>query len=199
MTLLDTTLPKILGACFYYHPTSETLKTLIPVLNQLNSLFPWPSPEQIHIIGTELSQTNPNQLEPDFTLLFEGPGHMPAPPWASVYLDEDNLLMGKTTLDYRFFLSQHGIDSLTKNTEPDDQFGLMLLAFTILLEQKNKSAAIQLLEQHLLPWAPRYLNCIRTVKTQSPFYHQLAQITTTYLNTLNTQLTLNIKPRQLHF
>lgn len=172
---------------------------LIPVLNELDTLFPWPAPAQIRTIGTKLSQTTPEQLEQDFAILFEGPGHMPAPPWASIYLEEDNLLMGKTTLDYRFFLSQHSIDSLTKNAEPDDHFGLMLLVFALLLEQGKQPAAIQLLEQYLLPWASRYLDCILAVQTQQPFYHQLATITSTYLSTLKTELALSPKSRQLYF
>ncbi len=38
--LLDTAVPRIIGACFYYSPKSEQVRPLIPLLIDIDKLFP---------------------------------------------------------------------------------------------------------------------------------------------------------------
>ncbi|CNH58025.1 TorD family cytoplasmic chaperone [Yersinia frederiksenii] len=162
MTLLDTTLPRILGACFYYPPQSATVQRLWPLLPQMADIFPWPNPAKIAHYCQQMPAISPEQLEYDFSVLFEGQGEMPAPPWGSVYLDKENILMGASTLQYREFLATLGLANQSTIHEPEDQFGLMLLAWVYLIEQhpvssqqsnnnQQDGAEIVLLTEHLLP------------------------------------------------
>lgn len=200
MTLLDTTLPRILGACFYYPPQSATVQHLWPLLPQMADIFPWSNPTKIADYCQQLPAISPEQLEYDFSVLFEGQGEMPAPPWGSVYLDKENILMGASTLQYREFLSTLGLVNQSTIHEPEDQFDLMLLAWVCLLEQQQPTdeAAIALLTEHLLPWAYRYLELVKNAQVEYPFYPLLAEITECYLKTLQAELGLFPQPYELY-
>ena len=190
--MIDTTLLRILGACFYYAPKTETLQNLLPVLPELPSLHSWDNADQVQQICSSFSQINPDDIAYDFSILFEGQGAMPAPPWGSVYLVHDNTVMGESTAAYRQFLMSKGLVTETGIREPEDQFGLMLMAISALAEQGEDEAIIVLLEQHLLPWAYRYLELVQKSKTEQPFYPNLAIITEQYLRAL--QQLLNLEP-----
>ena len=201
--LLNTTLPRILGACFYYPPQSDTVQRLWPLLPQIAELFPWSNPAKIARYCQQMPSIQPEQLEYDFSILFEGQGEMPAPPWGSVYLDKENILMGDSTLQYREFLSTFGLVNQSTIREPEDQFGLMLLAWVHLIEQQpvtklpSGEAALVLLTEHLLPWAYRYLELVSSSQTEHQVYPLLAKITECYLQTLQTELGLFTQPREL--
>lgn len=209
MTLLDTTLPRILGACFYYPPQSATVQRLWPLLPQMADIFPWPNPAKIAHYCQQMPAISPEQLEYDFSVLFEGQGEMPAPPWGSVYLDKENILMGASTLQYREFLATLGLANQSTIHEPEDQFGLMLLAWVYLIEQQPVSsqqsnnnqqdkAKIVLLTEHLLPWAYRYLELVKNAQVEYPVYPLLAAITECYLKTLQAELGLFPQPYELY-
>lgn len=201
--LLNTTLPRILGACFYYPPQSDTVQRLWPLLPQIAELFPWSNPAKIARYCQQMPSIQPEQLEYDFSILFEGQGEMPAPPWGSVYLDKENILMGDSTLQYREFLSTFGLVNQSTIREPEDQFGLMLLAWVHLIEQQpvtkhpSGEAALALLTEHLLPWAYRYLELVSSSQTEHQVCPLLAKITECYLKTLQTELGLFPQPREL--
>ena len=201
--LLNTTLPRILGACFYYPPQSDTVQRLWPLLPQIAEFFPWSNPAKIARYCQQMPSIQPEQLEYDFSILFEGQGEMPAPPWGSVYLDKENILMGDSTLQYREFLSTFGLVNQSTIREPEDQFGLMLLAWVHLIEQQpvtkppSGEAALVLLTEHLLPWAYRYLELVSGSQTEHQVYPLLAKITECYLQTLQTELGLFPQPREL--
>lgn len=211
-----TTLPRILGALFYSPPQSETARQLWPLLPQITEYFPWPDRLEIAQYCQQLHDINPEALEYDFSILFEGQGEMPAPPWGSVYLDKENCLMGASTLRYREFLAGLGLASQSVIREPEDQFGLMLLAWVYLLEQDStkqhpskqhaaeehlskqyaekqppSEAATTLLTEHLLPWAYRYLEFVKNAQTEHQVYPILAAICESYLKTLQTELKLH--------
>ncbi|RAX14158.1 TorD/DmsD family molecular chaperone [Photorhabdus bodei] len=188
--LLDTTVPRIIGACFYYSPKSEQVRPLIPLLIDIDKLFPWSNNRTIENLTKKLASFSVESLQYDYSILFEGQGVMPAPPWGSVYLDRENSLSGESTLAYREFLTKQNIVMSSKQREPEDQFGLMLLALVYILEQGHKPAARTLLEQHLLPWAYRYLELMQTTKLENDFYPILATIAIDYLKTLQTELKL---------
>lgn len=198
MTLLTTTLPRILGAFFYYPPQSETVQRLWPLLPQIAEIFPWPDLAEITHYCQRIPTLAPEKLEYDFSILFEGQGEMPAPPWGSVYLDKENSLMAASTLHYREFLSGLGLKSQSAIREPEDQFGLMLLAWVHLIEQQQCAAAIVLLTEHLLPWAYRYLELVKNAQVEHPVYPLLAEITECYLKTVQSELGLFPQPHELY-
>ena len=111
---------------------------------------------------------------------------MPVPPWGSVWLERDNLLMGDTTAEYQAFLQSQGMTFNSRQNEPEDQFGLMLLACCALLDAGKDAAVNQLLEVYLLPWGFRYLERLQS-NAVSPFYARLAVVTTRYLQEVQQQ------------
>ncbi|EJD6044062.1 molecular chaperone [Providencia rettgeri] len=189
--MIDTTLLRILGACFYYSPQSETLKNLFPVLPEIPTLYSWQDAEQIQELCTKLSAIQADEISYDYSILFEGQGSMPAPPWGSVYLEHDNTVMGESTAEYRNFLQSKGLVTNTGVREPEDQFGLIMMAISALAEQGQEAAITVLFEQHLLPWAYRYLALVQQSKTETLFYPCLAQITEIYLKSLQQELGLS--------
>ncbi len=193
--LTNTSIFRILGACFYYSPNSETINTLIPVLSDLPALADWNDLEKVTQLSASLSQYSPEQLSYDYSMLFEGQGEMPAPPWGSVYLDHENIVMGESTLAYRQFLAKNDLVSDTYLNEPEDQFGLMLMAIAALCEQTKIPAAVELLEQYLLPWAYRYLELVQNTALEHNFYVELASVAEQYLMTLQQEM--NLVPAKL--
>ena len=178
------TLAKLLGAFFYYSPNSETVKPLIDGLLHIDELASWTDDKlinkQCQILADQIQ--NPD-LDFQFSLLFEGQGSMPAPPWGSVYLDQEKLLMGESQERYRQFLQQNGLTLNSGMNEPEDQFGLMLMAFALLAEKKQLAAAKQLITDHLSIWSSIYLNRLKHNEI-SFFYQALAVIAEQYLQIL---------------
>lgn len=183
--LACATVAKVLGAFFYYSPNTQIVQPLINPLLHIDKLIDWQNPslisQQCQTLMTEISNTD---LDYQFSLLFEGQGDMPAPPWGSVYLDQEKLLMGESQERYRQFLQQHGITLNTGMNEPEDQFGLMLMAFAMLLDKNQPQAAWQLINQHLMIWSSNYLAKLKN-NGISQFYQALAVIVEQYLQMIS--------------
>ena len=191
-------LPRVLGTLFYYSPISEQASGVIASLRELPTLLDWQEPGLIEQAAQQMCAVDPEQLTYQFSLLFEGQGHMPAPPWGSVYLNQENLLLGETSLDYRRFLAEHQLALDTQLNEPDDQFGLMLLAMAYFMEAENDEAVETLLAVHLLPWAGRYLELVADVD-ETGFYRALAQVAKAFLGEVAAAYEVSAESRQLHF
>lgn len=113
-----------------------------------------------------LSESEFEALEIDYSRLFEGPGQVLAPPWESVYFNENRLTFQEETLAVRRWYRRFGLESLKVRKEPDDHVGLELsfLAYLIgktieALEQEGSAAAAyyleaqrQFLAEHLGKW-----------------------------------------------
>jgi putative dimethyl sulfoxide reductase chaperone len=182
--IASITLAKLLGAFFYYPPNSNVTAPLIQALLHINHLVKWPDPafidKQCNILTNHMDDP---ELNYQFSLLFEGQGTMPAPPWGSFYLDKEHLLLSESQAYYRKFLQQHGLTLNTGINEPEDQFGLMLMAYAILLENNNAVVAKQLINEHLMIWSSSYLKKLKQNRV-SPFYQALAEIVDQYLQML---------------
>ncbi|MEX3018288.1 molecular chaperone [Kluyvera sp. STS39-E] len=189
-------LPRILGSLFYYSPEKPEVKALMSCLPTLADLFPWCDREQLEVLCASWPLPDDASLAWQFSMLFEGQGEMPIPPWGSVWLEKDNLLMGETTADYRIFLQSQGMVFDARHNEPEDQFGLMLLAYSAMLEANNNAGADRLLEVYLLPWGCRYLERLQG-NGLSPFYAQLAVVTSRYLQDVVQQRGLDVVPKRL--
>ena len=118
-------MPRVIGSLFYYSPDSPQVNALIPQIESLSELFEWRDRVKIGQICQNIELPKEDQLIWQFSVLFEGQGEMVAPPWGSVYLDKDNLLMGDSTVAYRHFLATNGIAFVSDVCQPEDQFGLM--------------------------------------------------------------------------
>lgn len=185
---LNSSISKILGVLFYYPPSTDIARSVLPILPELSELLP----ESIEALLPQLTHIDPQSLTYDYSVLFEGQGTMPAPPWGSYYLDVDQLLMGESTLAFRNFLHANDLSLINEHQEPEDQFGLVLMALALLLDKNAIEQAKVLLSDCLLPWAFEYLQHVQNAPLEHNFYPTLAQMSEIYLRTL--QQTLNLKP-----
>ncbi|WPC75182.1 TorD/DmsD family molecular chaperone [Vibrio porteresiae] len=189
-------LPRLLGSLMYLSPSSETNQSLFEQLDVLTDVFPWHEEAQVKHLLDELIQTRVSATDYTFSVLFEGQGEMVAPPWGSVYQEKENIVMGESTGRWDLFVKTYGME-LTDKIEPNDQYGLMLWAMAALLEDGQEEAVVTLLEQHLLPWAYRYLELLAT-NQESAFYAALAQLNTLFLQQLEQQMALSPNVVQLY-
>ncbi len=180
---------KILGTLFYHQRGKAESVELVRSLVTENVL----QTETLHA----LTFLTDEQLERDFSVLFEGMGSMPVPPWGSVYLDKEQVLFGDSNTQYRLFLQQHSIELDSGQREPEDQFGLMLLACAYFLEQDQTQAACELLGEHLMPWGSTYLEQLRD-KAPNPFYQRLAADVSKWLNALIQQQHIEVVKKKIY-
>jgi TorA maturation chaperone TorD len=116
----------------------------------------------------------------DYTRLFEGPGHVEAPPWESVHLNVTGLTFQKETLAVRHWYHRFGLESVKLNNEPDDHVGLELSFLAFLLGKtlaasspdgasdaaRYLQAQEQFLAEHLGRWIDRWAELVdRHAKT----------------------------------
>lgn len=193
---------KILGSLFYFPISHENnmdaLSQIRQDVTQTDTGF--------GMLAAQAHQEDKEALALDFQQLFEGGDVMPAPPWGSVYLDREQVIFGDSTLKFREFLKRFGIDLQTGMREPEDQFGLILFVLATLseqLQQPEHSAEVklafangvtELLQDHLLPWAPSYLTQMRK-HAQTKSYQMLPELAEHWLNYL--QETLAITPTEM--
>ncbi len=133
-------------------------------------------------------------LQADFRQLYVGPGPMTAPPWESVYRNEEHLLFDSHTLKVREFYARHGMEFVHKNETPEDTMDIELEFMRILTErqimalEKGDATAERILvkeqqaflNQHLLIWAPRFARLTRH-KAQTAFYARLVDVLEAFL------------------
>lgn len=190
-------LPRILGTLFYYSPSSEEAKRVISQLSELPELLDWQNPSVIEEATEQMCFVEPAELPYQFSMLFEGQGAMAAAPWGSVYLDRENLLLGETAQAYRQFLKSQQVKLGTTLNEPEDQFGLMILAMAWFMETENDEAVEELLSTHLLPWSGRYLELLAKAD-ESGFYRALAVVAEAFLNEVADAYEVTAESRQLY-
>lgn len=120
------------------------------------------------------------EVEFAFNRLFVGPAALEAPPFSSVYLDAESLVMGKTTLDVREMYGALGLESPWKNNLPDDHISLELdaaLAMNHLALQEEQVEIQQLRKRFLLhmeAWIPMFAERILTAPSSHPAINHVA-------------------------
>lgn len=145
----------------------QGLKTLLPDL---------PQPESA------------DTLEFSFNRLFVGPNVPLAPPFASVYLEEDELVMGRTTLDARDFYASLGLTSPWQGQFPDDHISLEIdacLHYRRTISDQQDPAGTDLyrrfLQEHLLQWVPLFAERVDSAPQVSATIKAVADLTRTWL------------------
>lgn len=189
-----STIARILGSFFYYPLTHETNRQVCQMIADSDEQEGSPFAELLQAIEVDGEE----DLAMDFQQLFEGCEVMPAPPWGSVYLDREQVIFGETTVDYRRFLANKEMSLDTGMREPEDQFGLMLMAMSKLAETNDSEAIKVMLSVHLLPWAPRYLELMQSnAKTQS--YQLLGAMAQQWLTFISEELAVSVVEKKVYF
>jgi len=191
----------ILGGVLYLSPLDAGLTPVFNVFSDPNWMTGWPCGTYEELVKIdEIIQSmphDPNDLVHAYTELFTGSDHMKAPPWGSVYLDRQHAAFGQSTLKLRNFLDEQGISLNRNKEEPEDHIGLLLLTAAWLGIAKREKALSMLLAEHILPWAPTYLNVLKTVSPH-PFYQGIAELTLLTLKSLEQTRELDVTPLNLY-
>ncbi len=117
----------------------------------------------------------------EYDRLFVGMGHVPAPPWESVYRSDERMLFDWPTLQVRAAYRAMGLE-VGRPEEPDDHIGLELLFMAELCEREARGSVEvrgvqhEFLSSHLMQWAPAFCEDI-LANTQVAFYRGLALLT----------------------
>lgn len=183
---------RILGALFYYPPDNAAVAPILAILQEGHWPQSWPfgAPDELDRIGADMAASlkKPDMMESlieEHQRLFIGPDHLDAPPWGSVYLDEEGTLFGDSNLALRRFLDAEGVFLQTMQREPEDHFGLLFWAAAWLAEAGRPVALRRLLDEHILNWSEAYLRLFAKAARQ-PFYQALERLASLSLNSLQT-------------
>lgn len=123
-----------------------------------------------------------------FNRLFVGPAALEAPPYASVYLDAEPVVMGETTRSVREMYASIGLESPWKNQLPDDHVSLELDAALAMNHLATQSGLSEMHEirmrflNHLNAWVPRFVERIRNAPSQHPAIGYAAECLAEWLN-----------------
>jgi len=140
---------------FLVQPTQKIL-TLLKSSGILNS-FPIPvlseeGESALNVLQECISKNNSlEMIREDYLKLFAGLDNVLAPPYASVFLDENKLLFDKSTLLARSYYKKHQIEVEEFNQVPDDHIGLLLQFLSISCHRisnvikKNNEQILQIL------------------------------------------------------
>lgn len=188
---------RILGVLFYRSPENEDVSNLIRYMKTGDWMAEWcGAPETRQAIYATLSQPGDEPDEEAFQRLFIGPYVLPAPPWGSVYTDEESVLFGESTLELRQWMRSNAIAGMTGGKEPEDHFGLLLLLAAWVAEEKPDRLA-ELLGEHILPWGYRFL-ALMSESAQQPFYKGLAKLADLSLREWQSHLNIASQPKKLY-
>ena len=185
----------ILGALFYYDPTSEKCSGVIDWVGGCDpAAWEFGQPRAaaaIEAMRAALGQESPEQLHKAYNRLFIGPYALPAPPWGSVYTDPEGVLFGNLTLSVRQWMRTVGVDMRLPDKEPEDHFGLMLMMLSWGAAQVDDAALDQLVGEYLLPWAPRFLELF-AAGADDAFYEGLAALAQATLSDWQARFALTV-------
>jgi putative dimethyl sulfoxide reductase chaperone len=119
--------------------------------------------------------TGPDELEFAFNRLFVGPAEVSAPPYASIYLEDEPRLMGQATLDIRRFYHLIGLVSPWQGSVPDDHISLELDALLRLNQglaaspnPELQALRAWLLEDHMARWVPGFVQRLTRARETHP-------------------------------
>ena len=124
----------------------------------------------------------------DYTKLFVGPYGLLAPPYGSIYLDNNSRVMGNSTMDARNRYVEEGLDTCLKEAPDHIAIELEFMYFLIFKEIEatknndlNNAYRYQekqraFLENHLGTWIPEFAGKVEA-NAQTEFYKNIARIT----------------------
>lgn len=203
---------KSLALC-YYEPSKELVKgirngSIVSFFKDSFQELGETTPdfdEGIKILSFEKEKRNLRlgdfhlNLVVEYNRLFVGPGHLPAPPYESVYRKdaprfERGLVMGESTIEVGRKYREAGLRVSNRHADLPDHMGTELEFMYFLTrneaearEQDNKTIALGYLEKqkeflkdHLIRWVPGF--CVAVARSSKlDFYEGIAMITKAHI------------------
>jgi TorA maturation chaperone TorD len=114
-------------------------------------------------------------LKIEYTRLFiNAVPHVIVPPFASVYMDGDHDLQGKTTQQTRDFYRENGYD-IADSSEPADHICFELEFLAALVREGKFDREEEFLKKYFRPWFGRFRDRL-TAETIHPYYSVSIQL-----------------------
>lgn len=110
----------------------------------------------------------------EYRRLIQGPAHLEAPLWGSVYTDRDGVLFGETTVQLMRWIDRSGIDFARGSNEAIDHVGIML-ALMAWIAQEKPELLEEFLGEHFFPWVFRYADLLEQ-SASHPLYRGFAKL-----------------------
>lgn len=172
---------RILADCFRY-PEPVLKEVLGPLSGVLASYDKTLETNAVNLIEYLNSDNKMESLQIEYSRLFIGPYHLDAPPYGSIYMDKQALVMGEFTQQAIEFYVQAGLDPSDENKEPPDHISTELEFMYFLLFQKviKKNERFynlgnSFLDQHLSLWVRPFTQRIEE-STDNVFYLKLSKL-----------------------
>lgn len=142
--------------------------------------------------ASALSELEWLEAEYDFNALFVGPQKLKAAPFASVYLEEDALVMGQSTLSIREFMENIGLSINDVNNIPDDHISCVLELAVLLSANARATPEYQVtlnryVCEYIATWVPEYIEKIN-INAQTATLRTVAGKLSSWLDELNTRV-----------
>lgn len=171
----------ILAECFRY-PEQALTGVLNPLGGLLSSYDKTLKYKEEELIEWLKNKDKLENLQVEYSRLFIGPYHLEAPPYGSIYMDKQALVMGEFTQQAIEFYVKAGLDPSDENKEPPDHISTELEFMYYLLFQKvmKKKKRINKLEnsflkEHLNLWIHPFTQKIAD-NTTNIFYLKLSKL-----------------------
>lgn len=166
-----------------YTPPTDGLEEILTRLEQaLIDL----KPELISVVTDMKNQTHKSGLEAlsiDFAKLFIGPFDLFAPPYGSVYLDDQRRVMGDSTIRVLQLYRQAGLNLSEEFREPPDHIVTELEFLYYLIAKYIETSDLQwllkkeeFLHHYLSQWINKFAKRIQD-NAHTTFYKNLAELT----------------------
>jgi TorA maturation chaperone TorD len=163
----------MLASGLFNQPTKERLEALPELLAQLQAAMPdAPWAKILRALETEMTYEKAKEIEYSRLFILDRLNTL-AQPFGSYWLESDQGLLGKTTIEVKKMMAEHGIEVadnvglLPDHIVSELEFMAYLASQDGTLETQNR-----LLEQHLAQWVPQFIAAIHAAKPTT--YYRLA-------------------------
>jgi TorA maturation chaperone TorD len=186
---------RFLAACFYQLKKEMLVgEQLLPTLvSNLRQVCPDAAPFAQRMMDSLASYTD-EELAVEYARLFVGPFGLKAPPYGSIYLDNDHTVMGPSTIETISFYEVEGLTrdegfhELPDHIAVEMEFMYYLIYREVETLQKNDKALAetyhhkqeQFRVNFLSKWVPQFCQNIIN-ETDNSFYKALAECVTTFV------------------
>ncbi len=175
----------LLRALYSYPLREPVLEAVVSLeIAPASPLAPGLSRMQTRLQGHGFRPAALEVLNTEMTRLLEGPGLTPAPPYASYYLHDGRLMGPAAVAVRRVYLDWQAVPASDVHL-PDDHIALELGFLAYLAAraaggsaetEKVLQASHDFIQQHLLPWLPRFCAALGGASAD-PFFTGLADFT----------------------
>lgn len=174
----------------------ENLPDRLDIISKSFSKISSNSLSCINLMQTEIDRNfDITQLKIEFTRLFVGPFGIPAPPYGSIYLENERKIMGDSTMDAKNRYEKFGLEMSEKFKDVPDHISVELeyMFFLIFKEVESIKSSdpenVQVyiseqksfLQNHLNMWIPDFTNCVSKF-SENLFYINLSKLIFTFIN-----------------